>query len=82
VNCEATSDMQATIIDTINAATSMAIGLAQPSNRMSSEGNPKMLAPIMELMTRAIIVQRPIDRIKGTPAPREGSAQCSTKHQR
>src|SRR2546425_1615566 len=73
--------MQATIIDTINAATSMAIGLAQPSNRMSSEGNPKMLAPIMELMTRAIIVQRPIDRIKGTPAPPVTQPNIANSHE-
>jgi hypothetical protein len=33
------------------------------------------------LTTRAVIVQRPIARTKGTPHPRDGSAQCSTESQ-
>jgi hypothetical protein len=36
---------------------------------MSSEGKPKMPPPMMQLMTRAVIVQRPIARTKGTPHP-------------
>jgi hypothetical protein len=46
-----------------------AIGLARPTKRVSSEGNPKMLEPTMALTTSAVSVQRPIDRIKGMHTP-------------
>src|SRR5579864_1192129 len=53
LNWEATSAIQATISEIIAAATSIAMGLARPSKRLSSEGSPKILAPTIELMTRA-----------------------------
>src|SRR5437588_12439811 len=69
--------MQATIIDTIKPATSIASGLALPSRRVSSAGNPKMLFPIMELTTRAVIDQRPIERTKATETSAE---KCRTPY--
>src|SRR5262249_25169141 len=42
----------------------IAKGLARPSSRVSSLGRPKIPAPTMQLMTRAVIAQRPIDRTK------------------
>jgi hypothetical protein len=50
------------------AATSMAMGLARPSNRVSSEGSPKMLEPTIALTTSAVSVQRPIERMRGMNA--------------
>src|SRR5215470_16876803 len=61
--------MQATIIETITPANSIANGLALPSSRVSSAGSPKMLFPIMELTTRAVIDHRPIERTKATDPP-------------
>src|SRR5437588_8318455 len=69
--------MQATIIDIIKPATSMANGLALPSSRVTSAGNPKMLFPIMELTTRAVIDQRPIERTKATETSVE---KCRTPY--
>jgi hypothetical protein len=54
------------MIETISAAATTANGLARPSKRISSAGSPKMLEPIIELMTRAVIDHRPIERIRGT----------------
>jgi hypothetical protein len=47
----------------------MAMALAEPSRRVSSEGKPKMPLPMPQLMITAVIVQRPNARTKGTPHP-------------
>src|SRR4029077_20141362 len=64
-NCEATSAMQPMMMATPRAPRMMAKGLARPSRRVSSAGKPNTPLPMMVLMTRAVIVQRPIDRISG-----------------
>jgi len=57
------------VIETIKPATTMASGLKRPSSRVSSAGNPKMLFPIMELTTKAVIDHRPIERTKAKGPP-------------
>src|SRR5580700_9192902 len=57
--------MQAIMTATPRAPRMMAKGLARPSRRVSSAGRPNTPLPMMVLMTRAVIVQRPIDRISG-----------------
>ena len=47
---------------TLPPAAIMAMGLALPSRRFSSPGNPKMPLPIMQLTTRPVMAQRPMDR--------------------
>jgi hypothetical protein len=53
--------MQAIITAIVQAAKIIAKGLALPRRRVSSLGRPNIPLPIMQLMTRAVIVQRPID---------------------
>jgi len=62
----ATSAMQRIIVAIANAATNIANGLARPSKRVNSEGRPKMPLPMIALITSAVIVQRPMERMKGT----------------
>jgi hypothetical protein len=52
------------MIPTATAAKSIANGLARPSRRLSSPGMANTLPPIVELMNRAVNVQRPIERTK------------------
>jgi len=52
-----------------SAAETIATWLAAPSSRVSSEGRPKMPLPITALITSAVIVQRPIERMKDTHFP-------------
>src|SRR5215472_3063541 len=56
--------MHATMTAMPSAATIIAIGLARPSKRVTSPGRPNIPPPMMQLMTKAVIVQRPIDRTK------------------
>ena len=70
--------MHAMMIEMMPAATSIAVGLARPSKRVSSEGNPKMLEPTMEFTTSAVSVQRPIDRIKGMRARPEDALEFTS----
>src|SRR5215475_7781649 len=60
------------------AAKITAKGLARPRRRLSSPGRANMPAPKMPLMTRAVIVQRPIDRTKVIVRP-TGAAHCTTR---
>src|ERR1700730_15262154 len=69
--------MQAMMMATPRAPTMMAKGLARPSRRVSSAGKPNTPLPMMVLMTRAVIVQRPIDRTSGIGASRRRSGSLS-----
>src|SRR5215475_14618898 len=60
------------------AAKITAKGLARPRRRLSSPGRANMPAPKMPLMTRAVIVQRPIDRTKVIVRP-TGAADFTTR---
>src|ERR1700722_19051455 len=69
--------MQAIITDTPRAPRMIAKGLARPSRRVSSAGRPNTPLPMMVLMTRAVIVQRPIDRTSGIAASRRWPGSLS-----
>src|SRR6266699_3203800 len=51
------------IMATPSVAKITAIGIARPRRRLSSPGRPNMPPPMMQLITRAAIVQRPIERM-------------------
>jgi len=58
--------MHKIIVAIANAATNIANGLARPSNRVNSEGRPKMPLPMIALITSAVNVHLPMERMKGT----------------
>ena len=57
--------MQRSMTAIHDAAITIARGLARPNKRASSDGMPKIPDPITALMTSAVNVQRPIERING-----------------
>src|ERR1700732_2774312 len=73
--------MQAMMMPPPRAPRMMAKGLARPSRRVSSAGRPNTPLPMMVLMTRAVIVQRPIDRTSGIGASRRRPGSLSRSAQ-
>src|SRR5438477_7046233 len=74
--------MHRIIVAIANAATNIANGLAGPSKRVNSEGRPKMPLPMIELITSAVNVHLPIERMKGTRSPSDLAQSIAPKNQR